>query len=221
MPFGQRGWKSTKSSSTTCLRCTNWIDMQELIKNHKDVDPFLLQKWERIFTLFFDRNASHNVDWSDFYLVVRRVRDIYGAESVQLSYAKKSMEALWQGLCKLADSDSDQLISLNEWVNLLKKVDIKQRTEPTWFNDYSNFMFKLFDVSDDGVLDVAEYTDGMSAYGYKTAECHEAFKIFSRVDKWTCLEKIPLETWKKLFFEAFFSIDKNAPGNHLFGKIDF
>lgn len=43
---------------------------------------------------------------------LQKVRDIYGAESVQVSFAKKSLEALWEGLCKIADSDDDQLISI-------------------------------------------------------------------------------------------------------------
>lgn len=52
----------------------------------------------------------------------------------------------------------DELISLDEWVNLMGKVDPNK--VPKWFSDYSTFMFKLFDVSADGVMDLAEYTDG-------------------------------------------------------------
>jgi hypothetical protein len=32
---------------------------------------------------------------------------------------------------------------------------------------------------DDGVLDVAEYTDGMSAYGYDSHDCKDVFHIFA------------------------------------------
>ncbi|ETN83398.1 hypothetical protein NECAME_07407 [Necator americanus] len=92
-----------------------------------------------------DRNASHQVDWGDFYLVVRKVRDIYGAESVQTAYAKKTLAALWEGLCKLADADEDQLISIDEWINLLRKAE--HTKERKWFDEYERFMFKLFDVS--------------------------------------------------------------------------
>ena len=45
------------------------------------------------------------MDWGDFYMVVRKARDIYGAESAQVQFAKKSLESLWEGLCKLADAD--------------------------------------------------------------------------------------------------------------------
>lgn len=109
--------------------------------------------------------------------IFQRVRDVYGADSVQYSYARKSLEALWQGLCKLADSDQDELMfvywftfkftifsikngkliftfvcvfcsSLDEWIDLLKKVDLRDcENEPKWFLDYQAFMFKLFDVS--------------------------------------------------------------------------
>ncbi|KHJ92221.1 hypothetical protein OESDEN_07899 [Oesophagostomum dentatum] len=126
-----------------------------------------------LFPSPLDRNASHQVDWGDFYLVVRvgssmflcflcilgfgrrgasfhweplfqKVRDIYGAESVQTEYAKKTLAALWEGLCKLADADEDQLISIDEWINLLRKSTQKERK---WFDEYERFMFKLFDVS--------------------------------------------------------------------------
>lgn len=33
----------------------------------------------------------------------------------------------------------------------------------------------------DGVLDISEYTDGMSAYGYSTRQCQDAFKLFAKV----------------------------------------
>ncbi len=36
---------------------------------------------------------------------------------------------------------------------------------------------------DDGVLDVAEYTDGMSAYGYDSHHCKNVFHIFAVVLK--------------------------------------
>uniref|UniRef100_A0A7E4UWF6 EF-hand domain-containing protein n=1 Tax=Panagrellus redivivus TaxID=6233 RepID=A0A7E4UWF6_PANRE len=195
--------------------------LQELLKANSDVDPFLIKKWERIFTLFFDRNSSHEIDWSDFYLCLKKVREIYGAESVQTSYARKTMEALWKGLQKLADSDADNLITIDEWIGLLKKVDLKNRTEPQWFDDYCHFMFKLFDVSGDGVLDLAEYTDGMSVYGFEYNYCHKAFTKFARDAKGNELHTITPQQWEKYFLDLFFSTDKNALGNHLFGEINF
>lgn len=62
-----------------------------------------------------------------------------------MGFARKSMKALWDGLCKVADTNHDEMISLDEWVTLLKGVDPKN--EPKWFNEYQTFMFKLFDVS--------------------------------------------------------------------------
>ena len=73
------------------------------------------------------------------------MREIYGAESDQMGYARKSMKALWEGLCKIADTNKDDIVQLDEWITLLKNVDPKN--EPKWFNEYLTFMFKLFDVS--------------------------------------------------------------------------
>jgi len=188
---------------------------EELRKKHPDVDPFLLKKWERIFNAFFDRNAGGDVDWGDFYLVTRQVRDIYGAESDQMKYAKASMKALWDGLISIADKNKDDVISLDEWIDVLKKCDMKN--EPKWFNEYLTYMFKLFDVSADNKLDLAEYTDGMLAYGFSTEEAHEAFKKFA-VDKGGKYASfIDFSTFKKYWNDYFYSKDKKAIGNTLFG----
>ncbi|KAK0395938.1 hypothetical protein QR680_001498 [Steinernema hermaphroditum] len=197
------------------------VPLPQLQAKYSDVNPFLIKKWERIFTLFFDRNCSHQVDWGDFYLVVREVRNIYGAESEQSSYAKKTMEALFQGLCKIADKDHDKLISIFEWIDLLKKVsaDVK-KNEPKWFIEYLTFLFKLFDVSADGVLDLAEYTDGMSTYGHNISDSHAAFKRFAVDDKGNSVRAIDLKKWHIYFHQLFFSTDPKDLGNNLFGTMD-
>lgn len=89
---------------------------------------------------------------------------------MQTEYARKTLAALWEGLCKLADADEvrffkllptpaierrffwwqpsclqDQLISIDEWINLLRKA--QEKKEQKWFDEYERFMFKLFDVS--------------------------------------------------------------------------
>ncbi|GMT16797.1 hypothetical protein PFISCL1PPCAC_8094 [Pristionchus fissidentatus] len=187
--------------------------MEELQKAHPHIDPFLIQKWERIFSVFFDRNSSKKMDWGDFYLVTRKVREIYGAESAQWDFARQALAALWEGLCKMADADHDQLISLNEWIGTLGKID--QKHPQKWFADYRNFMFQLFDVSKDGVLDMAEYCDGMLLYGVRASEAQQAFTAMTN-DPYA---KLKPEQWGKFFDELFFSKDKSAKGNHLFGIV--
>jgi len=188
---------------------------EELKKRHPDVNPFLLRKWERIFNAFFDRNAGGDVDWGDFYLVVRQVRDIYGAESDQMQFAKNSMKALWEGLLKVADQDKNEVISVDEWVNVLKTTNPKN--EAKWFHDYMTYMFKLFDVSGDNVLDLAEYTDGMLAYGFTTEEAHAAFKKFAVDQKGAKCVKIDFAKFKDYWNQYFYGIDPKSLGNFLFG----
>lgn len=168
--------------------------------------------------MFFDRNASQQVDWGDFYLIVRKVRDVYGAESVQTTYAKKTLAALWEGLCQLADVDEDQLISIDEWITLLKNS--AARNEKKWFIEYERFMFKLFDVSCDGKIDMTEYVDGMSVYGYSKTASEEAFRRFAVDESGECMQGISQETWSRYFHDLFYSTDRNALGNHLLGICD-
>lgn len=76
------------------------------------------------------------------------------------------MEALWQGLCKAADADRDKLISLEEWVGLLRDVMKKHDEHPKWLDDYQCFMFKLFDVSGEFSLNYFLKTDDIEYYTY-------------------------------------------------------
>ena len=154
-----------------------------------------------------------------------------------MGYARKTLEALWEGLQRLADSDGDELVTLEEWVHVLKQVDMKNRTEPKWFNDYMNFMFKLFNVSivdfkkdlysiaefqvsEDGHLDITEYADGMSVYGHELHEAQDAFHKFAVDKNGEAKDHVTFDEWKHLFYDLFFSADKKALGNHLFGILD-
>jgi len=190
--------------------------MSEVNKKY-DMDPFLLKKWERVFNAFFDRDSSQTVDKHDFYLVTRKVRDIYGAESAQMDYAKESLNALWEGLIQLADKDKNEVITLDEWVNALKSTNGKM--ESTWFINYMTYMFKLFDVSADKVLDIAEYTDGMCAYGFPEKEAQEAFRRFAVDEQGKPVRHVDLPHFKRLWTEYFFSTDQKLLGNNLFGLI--
>ncbi|CAJ0607342.1 unnamed protein product [Cylicocyclus nassatus] len=191
----------------------------ELEAKYPDVDPFLLRKWERIFSMFFDRNASHQIDRGDFYLVIRKVKDIYGAESEQTDFARKTLTTLWENLCKTADSDNDQSVSIDEWIKFLKSSTKSE--EMQWFTDYRTFMFQLFDVSCDNLLDIEEYIDGMNVYGVKRPEAKEAFQKFAVDASGKNVPVVSKEMWARHFYDLFYSTDKNALGNHLFGVSDF
>ena len=189
----------------------------ELKAKFPNTDPFLLYKWERAYNKFFDTNESGEMDWGDSYLITRKVREIYGADSTQMSLAKKQLKLLWEELLKIADKNADRKISLNEWVNMFAGHDPKH--QEAWYLDYATFMFKLFDVSEDNYVDLAEYADGMLAYGHHEHEAHTAFHAFARDSKGNPLTQIDFATFRLLWNDYFYSNDKTKPGNHLFGEI--
>ena len=55
---------------------------------------------------------DHLINSNDHVIVFQKVRDIYGAESAQMTYAKESLNALWEGLMQLADKNKDEVIQL-------------------------------------------------------------------------------------------------------------
>ncbi|KHJ74728.1 hypothetical protein OESDEN_07898 [Oesophagostomum dentatum] len=69
-------------------------------------------------------------------------------------------------------------------------------------------------------MDVEEYIDGMNVYGMKRAHCREAFQKFAVDEKGAPIPRITEEMWSRYFNELFYSTDKNALGNHLFGICD-
>lgn len=182
-----------------------------------------------------DRDSSHTVEKHDFYVVIRvsfshlplpfwdtfplqKVRDIYGAESAQMSYAKESLNALWDGLMQLADKNKDEVITLvstiatspngrgqptrnpsipgrmdqrfekhqrQDGLELVRQLHdlhvqvvrrLRYPLHPSWL-----FILHSSVLSADNVLDIAEYTDGMCAYGLSEKEAQEAFKRFAVV----------------------------------------
>uniref|UniRef100_A0A915JMR1 EF-hand domain-containing protein n=1 Tax=Romanomermis culicivorax TaxID=13658 RepID=A0A915JMR1_ROMCU len=107
-----------------------------------------------------------------------RVKQIYGNDSQQTIYATSALKALFQGLIEKADKDNDTRVTTEEFVDLMKTCDPKDNH--TWYNDYCISMFKLFDVSSDQKLDIAEYADGMQTYGADERTSNEAFRKFAK-----------------------------------------
>ncbi len=60
---------------------------------------------------------------------MQKVRDIYGADSKQMTYARESMKSLWQGLCAIADTNKVciNLIKLNLIIIYVGRVDNSRR----------------------------------------------------------------------------------------------
>jgi Ca2+-binding EF-hand superfamily protein len=179
------------------------------------VDPFLIKKWEKAFHTFFDTAATGDIQWADFYVVTKKVKDIYGADSEQMTLAKSCLHTLWDVLQQKADRNKDKVIDMAEWEDVLKTHDPEH--ESSWFQKYCQFLFKLFDVSADNFLDIAEYADGMVCYGMEEHDAHAAFKKFAVDGSGKYIGKINFKQFKELWIQYFYSTKPDAPGNHLFG----
>ena len=95
-------------------------------------------------------------------------------------------------------------------------------------------LLQLFDVSEDGKLDLAEYTDGMLAYGFSTEDAHAGFAKFAAGKQTIDFLQFKArgrralfggwERWRKslqkLWNEYFYSTIRSKPGNYLFGLFD-
>uniref|UniRef100_A0A5S6Q8T3 EF-hand domain-containing protein n=1 Tax=Trichuris muris TaxID=70415 RepID=A0A5S6Q8T3_TRIMR len=179
-------------------------------------DPFVLKKWKTIFRRLFDNSSSQEADWGDFYLITKRVGSLYGADSEQMTLTRNTMKPLWNKLVALTDINNDKKIQLTEWCELLKQSSLNPKVENDWINEYMEFMFKLFDVSCDGKLDLPEFVDGMKTCGLDEESAREAFKLMTKNED-DCT--ISYDRFTSLWREYFFSSDREALGNHLFGEL--
>ncbi|KRZ35903.1 Calexcitin-1 [Trichinella pseudospiralis] len=199
-----------------------------------DVHPFLLSKWKSIFITFF----GLIVKWLSFLDIancvikfayfcshvgirIQRVGDLYGVDSEQMRLTRKRMQPLWDGLVELADLNKDEKIQLSEWVDFLKRCENGQNAEMRWIQEYMNFVFQLFDVSCDGKIDFPEYVDGMKTYGVAESTARRAFSLITDAcDHDHAKAFFDKATFNNLWKQYFFSKDKLATGNHLFGMVE-
>ena len=70
----------------------------------------------------------------------------------------------------------------------------------------------------DGYLDAAEYSDGMSLWGFAYAQSMETFRAFAIDESGKQVDKIDPQFWQSLFLDLFFATDTTRPGNLLFGR---
>jgi len=186
------------------------------------VDPFVRQKWERMFYTFFDTNKNKVIDWNDFELVFEKVKKIRGEESREYKIVHETMGMVWRGLLQAAkgiditaDVEPNVEITLDEWVKLWEKYNPNHMHIWQW--EYLKFMFLLIDTSGDKFIDKSEYTQVMAMYGVEKKSAESAFEKLAVDGNGKKIDKIDYGRFVQLWHEYFMSPDKKKAGSFLFG----
>jgi len=127
--------------------------------------------------------------------------------------------ALWNDLREHADRDRDEKVSLDEWLAWHNALDEKVEAGATFpFEQYFATMFSIMDMDGSGFVSLGEYKLMLKMYGVELEE-GEAEKIFQALDK-SGDGKLSREEVAEVNANFWYSDDKDAPDNLLFGKFE-
>lgn len=145
------------------------------------------------------------------------------------------MIQIWEGLQSRADANKDGQVSVEEWAEMWDEYSKNTDNALEWQTQYMKFMFELEDASNDGSIDVDEFTSVCSCYGLQASECKEAFQKMSSVSYYQAIiiysiityyfyqgkKEVNYDQFVTLWKQFFTSENTSDPGNFIFGKTKF
>lgn len=181
-----------------------------------DLTDFQKKKILRVFNMLYDRNHDGVIESSDFDLLLKKICEIleWNAGGPKYQQAKQTLDIVWAGLLKYADTDEDAKITQEEWLKMWGEClkTLEQGTFPDWQKKYMDLMFDVNDKSGDDCIDENEYTTFMSEFKISASDCKKAFQAISGADR-----KITRDQFATLWKDYLTSNDTSSPGNYLFG----
>ncbi|XP_060075203.1 sarcoplasmic calcium-binding proteins I, III, and IV-like [Ylistrum balloti] len=176
---------------------------------------FQKEKILRVFNILYDSNKDGFIEERDFVMAIEKIRKIL-EWPVDCKKHKETQEALgliWKGLRAYADVNADDRVSQEEWVRMWEDC-IRSNTVPEWQQKFMDFMFNVNDKSGDNEIDETEYKTYYQNY-ISVEDCEKAFQKISGG------KNISRSEFSQLWKEYFFSDDRQARGNYLFGVPEF
>ncbi|XP_077288891.1 sarcoplasmic calcium-binding protein 2 [Arctopsyche grandis] len=182
------------------------------------ISDFRKKKLLYVFNVFFDVNQSGTIEKKDFELAIEKICTLRGWTPNNPKYAEthETMIKIWDGLRQRADANKDGQVSVDEWCSMWDDYAQNPDRALEWQSRYMNFMFDLEDASNDGSIDVDEFTTVCSCYGLQATECKTAFNKMSKGK-----EVVSRDEFQELWKQFFSSEDASTPGNFIFGKTNF
>ena len=165
----------------------------------------------------FDMDNDGNINQRDVIRIVNAVSTKRGWQNGKGEYTSlyNNFISIWKDLLSIADKNNDDQISLEEFLNFYGQILQNEFEYRKMLEGLGKTIFSTFDTDSDGNLSLSEYQDFYKVMGL---ESDFATAIYHHLD----LDQngiISIQELIKLLDQFFFSQDKNAPGNLLFGPI--
>uniref|UniRef100_A0A914XBD3 EF-hand domain-containing protein n=1 Tax=Plectus sambesii TaxID=2011161 RepID=A0A914XBD3_9BILA len=184
----------------------------------KEVDAFLMRKWEYAFRVFFDVNRNGTLEWDDFQLLIEIIGEARGPMSDEYLSAKLALNEIWHKLTAAIGLKHDDKVTEEDWMAMWKKS--LNGSTPDWQKLYLEYMFQLLDASGDKLVDQSEYIQVMGYFDISRSEATACFDKFALNEQGELVMAITYEKFVTLWEEYFTSTDMNSTGNYLLGFID-
>ncbi|KAF9413071.1 hypothetical protein HW555_008591 [Spodoptera exigua] len=178
------------------------------------VSDFRKKKLLHVFNAFFDTNRSGAVDKKDFELAIKKITELRGYKPGDAKYkqVEDTLLKIWDGLQSRADANNDGEISQDEWIEMWDQFAKNPAAAAEWQNLYCKFIFELEDASNDGAIDVEEFSSVYVSFGLDKQESVEAFHKMAKGK-----QTVSFAEFQQLWTEYFVTEDQEAPGNFIFG----
>lgn len=164
----------------------------------------------------YDLDGDGTINQDDFEGLAAQIARVTGIKSGASEYEqlKSEYQKHWNELKKIADSDGNDEVSLDEWYKYSESIINDQKQFDQYVIDSTSRLVELIDTDNDGKLTLENYKRFFTAYGLGASEEEAIFKkLDANGDGFVTKDEV-----LKLVREFYLSQDENAPGNWILGK---
>ncbi|NEQ69347.1 MAG: hypothetical protein F6J86_22905 [Symploca sp. SIO1B1] len=172
------------------------------------------QKLPRLFSMY-DADNNGFIEQEDFERFLQFYSQVgnWTPDSSEYKSLESKLMSRWNSMQKFADTNSDNKISLDEWLVYIDNLLSDQQAYEAEINGIVSFVFSLFDVDGNDQLDLSEYRQVYRTVDLDENSANEVFKKLNFKDD----DYISKEKHLELIDQFFRSNDPEAPGNWVFG----
>lgn len=164
----------------------------------------------------YDLDGDGTITQDDSEGLLTQIARVTGVKSGASEYEqlKSEYQKHWDELKKIADTDGNGEVSLDEWYSYSESIINDQNQFDQYVIASTNRLVELVDTDNDGRLTLEDYKRFFTAYGLGASEEEAIFtKLDANGDGFVTRDEVT-----ELVREFYLSQDENAPGNWILGK---
>ena len=172
------------------------------------------KKLPKLFEMY-DGDNSGFIDQADFDRFLKNFSQVrnWTPESPEYNSLQSKFKSRWNHMQEVVDTDSDNKISLDEWLVYIDNLLNDPQAYEAEVNGIVALVFSVFDVDGNEQLNLEEYQQFFQAHNQDKSNANETFKKLNLKDD----EYISKKQHMELINQFFKSEDPDAPGNFLWG----